>query len=93
MNLFPEGRVNMDNSYIRFKWGVGRLVSDAKVLPIVIPVVHLGMDSVLPNPTGPRAGKAQSMLLRAGNLVTVNIGTPIQLDKLIARLNTTQAGI
>lgn len=91
VNLFPEGRVNMEHTYIRFKWGVGRLVNDAKVLPIVIPVVHVGMDSVLPNPTGPRAGQSQTMLLRPGNLVTINIGSPIQLDKLMERLNRAQA--
>lgn len=92
VNLFPEGRVNMDHTYIRLKWGVGRLVSDAKVLPIVIPVVHVGMDGVLPNPVGPRAGKPQTVLLRPGNLVTINIGRPIQLEPLVERLNQSQAG-
>ena len=34
---------------MRFKWGVGRLVADAHVTPIVIPIYHQGMDSILPN--------------------------------------------
>ena len=36
---------------IRYKWGVGRLISECRPrnLPIVVPIYHLGMDTVLPN--------------------------------------------
>jgi len=88
VNLFPEGRVNMDHSYIRYKWGVGRLVADARTLPIVIPVFHIGMETVLPNP-GP--GERQTVLVRPANLVTVNIGRPVDLAQVVEELRDTQA--
>jgi len=88
VNLFPEGRVNMDHSYIRFKWGVGRLVNDARSLPIVIPIFHIGMDKVLPNP---RPGEKQTVLVRPGHLVTVNIGNPVNLGQVVEKLRRDRA--
>jgi monolysocardiolipin acyltransferase len=42
LHIFPEGRVNDKNEYIRLKWGIGRLILDAKVPPIVLPFYHMG---------------------------------------------------
>ena len=51
LHVYPEGRVNANKELIRYKWGVGRLISECRprMLPIVVPIYHLGMDSVLPN--------------------------------------------
>jgi len=83
VNMFPEARVNADDSFIRYRWGVGRLMWDCITTPILLPVVHIGMDKVLPNP---RDGERQPVILRPGNLITVNIGKPVHLDKLISKL-------
>jgi len=89
VNIFPEARVNADGGFIRYKWGVGRLMWDCTKTPLLLPVVHLGMDRVLPNP---REGETQSAIVRPGNLVTVNIGKPVDLGGLVERLRQSGAG-
>lgn len=42
LHIFPEGKVNEEKADIRLKWGVGRLVGDAKETPIVLPFFHFG---------------------------------------------------
>jgi len=88
VNIFPEARVNADGGYIRYKWGVGRLVWDCTTSPLFLPVVHLGMDRVLPNPG---VGEMQSAIVRPCNLVTVNIGAPVDMGDMVDRLR--QAGV
>merc|ERR1712142_107049 len=83
INIFPEARVNSDGRYIRYKWGVGRLLWDCTNSPLVLPVVHMGMSNVLPNPG---VGEKQTAIVRPGNLVTVNFGHPVDLSKLLKRL-------
>jgi len=89
VNIFPEGKVNADGGFMRYKWGVGRLAWDCATPPILLPVVHLGMDTVLPNP---KEGEEQSVRMRFGNLVTVNIGTPVDLEVLVERLRLAGMG-
>ncbi|XP_023323102.1 tafazzin-like isoform X2 [Eurytemora carolleeae] len=83
VNIFPEAKVVESHSQERFKWGIGRLVAEAKLCPIILPVYHLGMNRVLPNP-GP--GESQPFVIRPGNLVTVCIGEPIDLTSLREQL-------
>ncbi|KAI9025255.1 acyltransferase-domain-containing protein [Phycomyces nitens] len=42
IHIFPEARVNQGDDLIRFKWGIGRIVMEAKECPIIIPVWHKG---------------------------------------------------
>jgi len=88
VNIFPEARVNADGGFIRYKWGVGRLVWDSATTPLILPVVHLGMDRVLPNPS---EGESQTAIFRPGNLVTVNIGSPVDMGEMVERLR--KAGV
>ncbi|XP_068730053.1 tafazzin-like [Montipora capricornis] len=75
VHVFPEGGVNVHGAIKRLKWGVGRLIAEAKVTPIVIPFWHEGMDDVLPNhsPYIPRIMKR----------VTVLIGEPMEFTDTI----------
>ncbi|XP_078485065.1 tafazzin-like [Ciona intestinalis] len=72
IHIFPEGRVNMDKSWIRFKWGVGRLINDCHRIPTVLPFYHLGSETVLPNerPYIPNMCKK----------VTVLVGDPLNVE-------------
>jgi len=83
LQLFPEGKVNMEREKMRMKWGIGRLIYDSNVTPIVLPFYHIGMNEILPNykPYIPRVGKR----------VTVLIGEPLQLGNLISQLREENA--
>lgn len=78
VHIFPEGKVNMTKEKMRFKWGIGRIIYEAPKLPIIIPIWHIGMDSILAN--------EPPYYLRFGKKVTMNIGKPIDLSDLIQRL-------
>lgn len=67
----------------RLKWGVGRLILESPVTPIVIPICHLGMDQVLPN--------EPPYMLKTGKKVTMNYGEPIDFSELLAELRATKA--
>ena len=83
LHLYPEGRVNLTKENMRLKWGIGRLVSECKQLPIIVPIYHLGMDSILPN--------VKPYIPRIGNKVTVVIGKPLDLTKTIQDLENRNA--
>lgn len=69
--------------HFRFKWGVGRLIWESPVTPLVIPICHLGMDEVLPNEPPYR--------LKLQKKVTMNYGNPIDLNELIEELRASKA--
>lgn len=83
LHIFPEGRVNMEKNFIRFKWGVGRLIYELPTIPIIIPIWHVGMDNVLPNYPPYR--------IKIGNKVTMNFGKPIDVSELVEKLKEENA--
>ena len=84
VNMFPEGKVVGGDTVGACRWGVGRLVWNCSVCPTLLPVIHIGMDRVLPNPSTDQ--ETQSYLVRPGNLVTVNVGRPVHLEDLLTDL-------
>ena len=78
LHIFPEGKVNMTSDFLRLKWGIGRLISECDVTPVVIPIWHLGLTAVLPNhpPYIPRVGKK----------VTICVGEPLDFRDTLAQL-------
>ncbi|KAL1915271.1 uncharacterized protein VTP21DRAFT_7547 [Calcarisporiella thermophila] len=74
VHIYPEGKVNQTLERIRYKWGVGRLIMESEIPPIVIPMWHEGMDQVKP------LGK---LLPRLFKPVTVAFGDPIDFEDLL----------
>ncbi|XP_017885900.1 tafazzin homolog isoform X1 [Ceratina calcarata] len=83
IHVFPEGKVNMIKENLRLKWGVGRLIMESPVTPMVIPIYHLGMDQVLPNQPPYR--------LQMRKKVTLNYGEPIDFTALVKKLRASNA--
>ena len=52
-HVFSEGKVNQKFNLIPFRWGVGRLIMEAKVPPLVICFYHTGLHEVMPEPDIP----------------------------------------
>jgi len=50
VHTFPEGKINQSGTLIPFRWGVGKLVADSQVPPIVLPVYHTGFEKMMPGP-------------------------------------------
>jgi monolysocardiolipin acyltransferase len=73
----------MSKDYIRLKWGVGQMIYKSSILPIVVPICHEGMETILPN--------EPPYYLRTGRKVTFNFGEPIELKELVTKLRETNA--
>ena len=67
----------------RYKWGIGRLIFESPVVPIVVPIVHLGMDQVLPN--------EPPYMLKTNKKVTLYYGEPIDFSDMIENLKKSNA--
>ncbi|CAF3384658.1 unnamed protein product [Rotaria sp. Silwood1] len=78
IHIFPEGKVNLTKEPMRLKWGVGRLIAEANICPLVVPLYHLGMDSVLPN--------EEPYTLQMRKKVTIYVGEPLIFDELVQRM-------
>ncbi|CAF3557541.1 unnamed protein product [Adineta steineri] len=78
VHIFPEGKVNLTKELMRLKWGVGRLIAEANICPLVVPFYHLGMDSVLPNqpPYYPQMNQK----------VSIYVGEPLIFDELVQKM-------
>ncbi|KAK3884619.1 hypothetical protein Pcinc_011126 [Petrolisthes cinctipes] len=84
VHIFPEGKVNMVQTRMRLKWGVGRLIYDCPITPVVLLFYHIGMDSVLPN-------KAP-YIPRVGNTVTMVVGEPLDFREMVKEMREQGEG-
>ena len=75
VHVFPEGKIIFDpKSWIRLRWGVGRMIYESEKTPVVVPIIHVGMDKVLPSEKKP-------FIPRIGNRVAVVVGNPIDVSE------------
>ncbi|XP_070558992.1 tafazzin-like isoform X2 [Ptychodera flava] len=78
VHVFPEGKVNMTHEVMRLKWGVGRIIAECRIDPLVIPFWHVGMDEVLPN--------REPYIPQLGRKVTILVGKPLHFQELLRQL-------
>ncbi|XP_048740582.2 tafazzin-like [Ostrea edulis] len=78
VHVFPEGKINMEKSYVRLKWGIGRLLTEAKQCPVVLPYYHMGMDDALPTKS--------PYIPRIKQKITILVGTPIDFSEELEHL-------
>ncbi|KAM0755492.1 acyltransferase-domain-containing protein [Meredithblackwellia eburnea MCA 4105] len=74
VHIFPEGRIKQDtlSELRRFKWGISRMLMEAKKTPLIIPVWIRGFEQVMNE-----EASFPKRLPRAGKKVTVLIGEPM----------------
>ncbi|XP_013395332.1 tafazzin-like [Lingula anatina] len=83
VHVFPEGKINVTKEPMRLKWGVGRLIAECKIDPLVIPIWHLGADDVLPN----RKPYFPPRILKE---LTIYVGKPLEFKTLLDQLKTAK---
>uniref|UniRef100_A0A0K0DDP0 Tafazzin family protein n=1 Tax=Angiostrongylus cantonensis TaxID=6313 RepID=A0A0K0DDP0_ANGCA len=72
VHMFPEGRVTANA--LRFKWGVGRLIMETIIPPVVIPIWCSNMDKIW--------SEKPPYYPRYGHTVDLHIGQPIDTTTL-----------
>ncbi|TGZ61997.1 hypothetical protein CRM22_007679 [Opisthorchis felineus] len=86
IHVFPQGRIihpyeRDTETDIRLRWGVGRLIAESKVPPIVLPIWHCGFDTL--NPSDPSDTlKTITYILGKPQCLTIGVGEPLDVCSL-----------
>eukprot|EP01133_Synstelium_polycarpum_P001016 gene1016-1156_t len=80
IHLFPEGKVNQSKQLLYFKWGVGRLIAESKVSPIILPIYHKGLEQAMPLNA---QGAVTIPIPRPFKRFEVFVGEPFECDELV----------
>jgi monolysocardiolipin acyltransferase len=79
VHIFPEGKIVPDSQTLlgdRLKWGVARLVIDPVRAPLLLPIIHHGMEDIKP----------LNRWIRLFKPLKVTIGRPIDTSAVRVRL-------
>ncbi|KAL4227032.1 hypothetical protein ACF0H5_015008 [Mactra antiquata] len=80
VHIFPEGAINLEQKAKRLKWGVGRLISDTPVTPLVLLIHHIGFERVFPN---------EGILFpRYGQETSIYVSHPIDFSQEVEKLKS-----
>ncbi|VDD83412.1 unnamed protein product [Mesocestoides corti] len=93
VHVFSQGRIILPHeraqeSKVRLRWGIGRLLAEASVNPTVLPIWHCGFDDLNPCEP-PYARNALNRLFGPPRCVTVSVGTPFEVGGILRRTNDT----
>lgn len=78
LHTFPEGKVSQEHDPVRrLKWGTASLIARAPLTPIVLPIVHQGLEKVMPESY--MFGRRPPFPL-CNREIKIVIGEPIELD-------------
>ncbi|KAG2051311.1 hypothetical protein BDR06DRAFT_990468 [Suillus hirtellus] len=92
VHLFGEGKVNQPPDYPRtngvarlprFKWGVGRILMETAVPPLIIPMWLTGFDKLMPE----HRSFPHKYFPRLGVRLGVAFGVPIPVEEITAALS------
>lgn len=78
LHMFPEGTRQPYGQLGRMRPGVGRLVADARLPPIVLPFYHRGLHTLLK--------KGEVLPIGFGNRIDILVGQPLDFTPLLAEL-------
>lgn len=81
----PSGRFSPPGRHLGpLKWGVGKAVAKSPVPPIVVPIFHKGMESVLPHG---KDNQLKNPLPKPFQDITVKVGDPIYYKDITDQYN------
>eukprot|EP01062_Namystynia_karyoxenos_P044313 TRINITY_DN32601_c0_g1_i1.p1 TRINITY_DN32601_c0_g1~~TRINITY_DN32601_c0_g1_i1.p1 ORF type:complete len:357 (+),score=68.24 TRINITY_DN32601_c0_g1_i1:80-1072(+) len=82
-HVFSEAMCSQEGQLRPFRWGVGRLIVEAQgpKAPLVVPMVHRGMEDLMPDPHHPSRKSSWTRFLPRPCSVRVRFGDPVDVSE------------
>jgi len=85
VHIFSEGRVNQSGTLLKFRWGIGKLIYEPDITPVVLPIYHHGLENILPE------GRYNNVwykwlwyhIPRVGHSIQIVVGEPIDFTEKV----------